>query len=94
MKIGFIGLGLMGRGMAANLQKSVHDLAVHDLRREAAAPLLEMRAAWTDTLKALAKASEVIFTSLPKPADVEAVAGSEAGLGAGFRPGAVWFDLS
>ena len=94
MKIGFIGLGLMGRGMAANLQKAGHELTVHDLRCESAAPLLERGASWADTPKALAEASEVIFTSLPKPVDVEAVTGGETGLGAGLRPGTAWFDLS
>ena len=36
MKIGFIGLGMMGAGMASNLQKAGHDLVVHDLTRQAA----------------------------------------------------------
>ena len=94
MKIGFIGLGLMGRGMATNLRKAGHELTVHDLRREAAAPLLELGAGWAETPKALANSSEVVFTSLPKPADVDAVAGGETGLGAGFAEGAAWFDLS
>ena len=40
MKIGFIGLGMMGSGMAANLQRAGHDLIVHDLRRVAAEPYL------------------------------------------------------
>ena len=40
MKIGFIGLGMMGSGMAANLQKAGHELVVHDLRRAAAEPYL------------------------------------------------------
>jgi len=94
LQIGFVGLGLMGRGMAANLLKAGHALTVHDLRREAATPLLEKGAAWADTPKALANASEVIFTSLPKPADVEAAAGGETGLCVGLRPGTAWFDLS
>ena len=38
MKIGFIGLGIMGRHMASNLMKAGHDLVVHDVRREAALP--------------------------------------------------------
>ena len=40
MKIGFIGLGMMGSGMAANLQKGGHELVVHDLRRAASPPML------------------------------------------------------
>ncbi|WP_108262426.1 NAD(P)-binding domain-containing protein [Mangrovicoccus ximenensis] len=49
MKIGFIGLGLMGRGMAANIRKAGFDLAVHDLREDAAAPLVEAGAVWAAT---------------------------------------------
>ena len=48
MKIGFIGLGMMGSGMAANLQKAGHDLVVHDLRRAAAEPYLAAGAVWAD----------------------------------------------
>ena len=40
MRVGFIGLGMMGKGMAANLQKAGHDLVVHDLSRAAAEPFL------------------------------------------------------
>ncbi|WP_417210576.1 NAD(P)-dependent oxidoreductase [Antarctobacter sp.] len=94
MKIGFIGLGLMGRGMAANLQKAGHDLTVHDLSREAAQPFLDAGAHWAETPKALARHAEIVFTSLPRPSDVDAVAEGESGLIAGFRAGAVWFDLS
>ena len=74
MKIGFIGLGMMGSGMAANLQKAGHDLIVHDLRRAAAEPYLAAGAVWADTPRAVAEASEVVFTSLPGPPEVEAVA--------------------
>lgn len=94
MKIGFIGLGLMGRGMAANLQKAGHELSVHDLSREAAQPFIDNGATWADTPRALADGAEVVFTSLPRPTDVDAVAGGDDGLIAGFHPGAVWFDLS
>ena len=94
MKVGFIGLGLMGRGMAANIQKAGFDLVVHDLFKDAAKPFLEKGAAWADTPKALAEACDVVFTSLPTPADVETVCNGPTGLAAGFKPGAAWFDLS
>jgi len=94
MKIGFIGLGLMGRGMAANLQKAGHELVVYDLSRAAAEPYLEKGGIWANTPRAVAEASEIVFTSLPTPADVEAVGFGEDGLAAGFRKGAAWFDLS
>jgi 3-hydroxyisobutyrate dehydrogenase-like beta-hydroxyacid dehydrogenase len=94
MKIGFIGLGMMGRGMAANLQKAGHELVVHDLSRQAASHFLQAGAGWADTPKALAETCELVFTSLPTPADVEAVGFGENGLAAGFKKGSAWFDLT
>jgi 3-hydroxyisobutyrate dehydrogenase len=94
MKIGFIGLGMMGRGMAANLQKAGYELVVHDLTRQAASQHLENGATWAETPRAVAEVCEVIFTSLPTPADVETVGFGENGLASGFRKGAAWFDLS
>ncbi|MCO5090038.1 NAD(P)-dependent oxidoreductase [Bosea sp. (in: a-proteobacteria)] len=94
MKIGFIGLGTMGRGMAANLLKTGHPVVVHDLFPKAAEKHIENGAQWADTPKALAEQSDVVFTSLPTPADVEAVVQAENGLAAGLRSGSAWFDLS
>lgn len=94
MKIGFIGLGTMGRHMASHLMKAGHELVVHDVRREAAAPHLEAGAGWADTPRGVAAATEVVFTSLPGPAEVEAVALAEQGLLAGLAPGKVYFDLT
>ncbi len=94
MKIGFIGLGLMGRGMAANLQKAGHSLVVHDLSRQAASQHLQNGAEWAETPRALAEACDVVFTSLPTPGDVENVGFGENGLAEGFRKGAAWFDLT
>jgi 3-hydroxyisobutyrate dehydrogenase-like beta-hydroxyacid dehydrogenase len=95
MKIGFIGLGTMGRHMAANLQKAGHELIVHDVRREAAGPHLKAGARWVDSPRAVAEASEVVFTSLPEPKDVEAVALDEkTGLLPGLTAGKAFFDLS
>jgi len=94
MKIGFIGLGMMGSGMAANLQKAGHDLVVHDLRRAAAEPYLAAGAVWADSPRAVAEASEVVFTSLPGPPEVEAVALGDNGLLSGMSRGKAYFDLS
>ena len=94
MKIGFIGLGMMGAGMASNLQKSGHDLVVHDLTRQAASAHLNAGATWADTPRAVAQACDLVFTSLPTPADVQTVGSGADGLVEGFRPGAAWFDLS
>ena len=94
MKIGFIGLGMMGSGMAANLQKAGHELVVHDLRRAAAEPYLAAGAVWADTPRATAEASEIVFTSLPGPPEVEAVALGENGILSGMSCGKAYFDLS
>src|ERR1700674_238710 len=94
MKIGFIGLGMMGSGMAANLQKAGHDLVVHDLRRAAAEPYLAKGAVWADTPRQVAEATEVVFTSLPGPPEVEAVALGADGLLPAMRKGTAFFDLS
>lgn len=94
MKVGFIGLGLMGSSMSLNLRKAGFDVAVHDLRRDAATPHLAAGCTWADSVKALASAADVVFTSLPGPKEVEAVALAEGGLLAGMKKGAAYFDLS
>ena len=95
MKVGFIGVGTMGRHMAANLQKAGHELIVHDTRREAADPHVKAGARWADSPRAVAEACEVVFTSLPGPAEVEAVALDEKqGLLSGLTAGKAYFDLS
>jgi 3-hydroxyisobutyrate dehydrogenase len=94
MKVGFIGVGTMGRHMAANLIKSKFEVVVNDVRKEAAASHLKDGATWADSAKAVAQASDVVFTSLPGPIEVEAVALGEQGILAGMSPGKVYFDLS
>ncbi|MGZ8210522.1 MAG: NAD(P)-dependent oxidoreductase [Burkholderiales bacterium] len=91
MKVGFIGLGTMGGPMALNVRAAGHTLAVYDLRRSAAEPLLRAGATLADGPREVGVASDVVFTSLPRPRDVEAVADE---LLPGMRPGAVWVDLS
>ncbi len=95
MNVGFIGLGTMGRHMASNLIKGGHKLVVHDIRREAAEPHVKAGATWAASPKAVAEASDIVFTSLPGPAEVEAVALDEqGGLISGLTAGKVYLDLS
>lgn len=94
MQVGFVGLGTMGGKMAANLQKAGYHLVVHDTRRDAATPHLAAGAVWADTPRQVAEAAEVVLTSLPGPAEVEAVTCGEDGLLAGIRPDGAYFDLS
>ena len=93
MKVGFIGLGIMGASMASNLQAAGHALAVHDVRRAAATPHLAAGAVWKDTPRALAEDVDVVFTSLPGPLEVEQVALGPEGLIHGMRAGTALFDL-
>lgn len=94
MKVGFIGLGTMGSSMALNTIRGGFDVVVHDIRREAATPHLEEGAAWADTPQQVASESEVVFTSLPGPVEVEAVALGDEGILSGMSEGKVYFDLS
>src|SRR5438552_7717391 len=94
MRIGFIGLGNMGGPMALNLMKAGHALVVHDVRLDAAKPHLDGGAKWAESPKALARASELILTSLPGPKEVEAVALGPDGIIHGAVPGTVYADLS
>src|SRR6516225_384522 len=94
MRVGFIGLGMMGKGMAANLQKAGHDLVVYDLSRSAAEPFLAKGAVWANSPKEVGAQSEIVFTSLPVPADVEQVALGANGLIEGMRPDTAFFDMS
>ena len=94
MKLGFIGLGTMGGSMAYNALQGGHEMVVHDLRREMATPHLEAGATWADTPRQVAEVSDIVFTSLPGPTEVEAVALGEDGLGQGLSEGKVYFDLS
>ena len=91
MRVGFIGLGTMGGRVSLVVRAAGHDLVVNDLRRDAGARHLQAGATWADTPREAAAQSDVVFTSLPEPRDVEAVAEQ---LFDGMRPGTAWFDLS
>lgn len=91
MKVGFIGIGTMGGHMALNVRKAGHDVAVHDVREAAAGPHLKAGCTWANSAREIAEGSDVVFTSLPGPKEVQLVAEE---LLAGMRKSTAWFDLS
>ncbi len=94
MKVGFIGLGTMGASMAYNCLQGGNEMVVHDIRRESATRHLEAGAVWADSPREVAESSEIVFTSLPGPTEVEAVGLGEDGILEGMSEGKVYFDLS
>ena len=94
MKVGFIGLGTMGGSMAFNTIQGGHELVVHDIRRESATRHLEAGATWAESPREVAEASDIVFTSLPGPTEVEAVFLGDDGILQGMSSGKVYFDLS
>jgi 3-hydroxyisobutyrate dehydrogenase len=94
MRVGFIGLGTMGSSMALNVCAAGCNVVVNDIRREASVPHLQAGALWADSARKVAEATDIVFTSLPGPKEVEDVALLDDGLLAGMRLGTAWFDLS
>ncbi|HEX6442452.1 MAG TPA: NAD(P)-dependent oxidoreductase [Stellaceae bacterium] len=95
MRIGFVGTGTMGMPIAGCLLAAGHQLTVYDLRREASRALEQQGAAVADTPRKAAEASEVVFTSLPGPAQIESAAlDPESGILAGLAKGGAYIDLT
>ncbi len=94
MDIGFIGIGNMGKHMAGHILDAGYNLAVNDLRKEAAAPLLEKGAKWCGTPGEVAASTRVVFSSLPTPGSVEEVVYGKKGLRTGWKEGDIYVDMS
>jgi 3-hydroxyisobutyrate dehydrogenase len=94
MKVGFIGLGRMGQGMARNLVKGGISLVVFDTNPEPVKDLVEAGAQKAASIAELASQVEVVFTSLPGPVHVEDVVLGPQGILANMAPGLVLFELS
>ena len=94
MKTGFIGLGIMGSRMAANLQRQGYSLVLFNRTRANAEPLLGPCGTFADSPATLAKQVDVLFTMLPHPDAVEQVALGDSGFLDHLPPNAVWIDCS
>jgi 2-hydroxy-3-oxopropionate reductase len=93
-KIGFIGLGIMGRPMAGHLQAAGHQLYLVKHRSPLPPGLLERGALACATGKELAQEAEVVITMVPDTPDVEAVLFAADGVAAGLAPGKLVIDMS
>lgn len=93
-KIGFVGLGAMGRGLAGNLLRKGFDVTVWDLAPAAVDALVAKGAKRAANVAELARAVDVICTMVPDAPDVKRVALGEDGIIAGAHPGLIYVDFS
>ena len=94
LKVGYIGLGLMGKSIARNILKAGFPLLVHNRSRAAVDELVSEGAAAADSPKEVASQVDVIFTNLPDTPDVEKVVLGENGIIAGAHDGLIYIDNS
>src|SRR5947209_3066446 len=94
MKIGFIGLGIMGSRMAANLQKHGYSLVVFNRTRAKAQSLLDRGGTFAKSPAKLAEQVDVLFTMLAHPDAVEQAASDPTGFLSHLKPNALWVDCS
>src|SRR6267142_765885 len=91
LRYGFVGLGNLGKHLAANLARGGFDVGVHDLHRSAADAVLAAGARWADSIPELAKSCDALITCLPSPAATEAVFDSAL---PSLQRGATWIEMS
>ena len=94
MKIGFIGLGIMGSRMAANLQKHGYDLVMFNRTRAKAQPLIDNGATFAESPAKAAEQVDILFTMLAHPDAVEQAALGRDGFLSHLKPNALWIDCS
>lgn len=94
IRIGFIGTGVMGRGMVKNLLKAGYSVSVYNRTKASAEELFPLGAKWMDSVAELAKQSDVVITIVGYPKDVEEVYLAEGGLIANANPGTVLIDMT
>ncbi len=94
MKIGFIGMGIMGSRMAMNLLAAGNVLTISNRTREKAQPLLDKGAEWAESPAELAAAVDVLFTMLSTPDAVKEVATGEGGFLQAMPKGALWINCT
>ncbi|AIF49672.1 2-hydroxy-3-oxopropionate reductase [Pelosinus sp. UFO1] len=93
-KVGFVGLGIMGKPMVLNLLKAGIDTTVYDINPKAVEALVEAGAKAATSPKELAAGSDVVITIVPNAAIVKSLLEGEDGILAGVKPGTVIVDMS
>lgn len=94
MKIGFIGTGVMGRGIINNLLKANCDVVVYNRTKAHAQSVLDNGATWADGPKAIAEAADLVITMVGYPKDVEEQYYGDNGLFAGAHAGQIFVDMT
>lgn len=94
MKIGFIGTGVMGRGIINNLLKANYDVIVYNRTKAHAHSVLDNGATWADGPKAIAEAADLVITMVGYPKDVEEQYYGDNGLFAGAHAGQIFVDMT
>lgn len=94
MKIGFIGTGVMGRGIINNLLKANYDVVVYNRTKDHAQSVLDNGATWADGPKAIAEAADLVITMVGYPKDVEEQYYGDNGLFAGAHAGQIFVDMT
>lgn len=94
MNLGWIGTGVMGQSMCGHLLRHGHSVTIFNRTRAKAEPLIAAGAKWADNPRAVAEASEIVFTLVGFPADVRQVVLGEQGTLAGSRPGSILVDMT
>ncbi len=93
-RVGFVGLGAMGSGIARRIMDAGHPVVGWNRTRSKAQDLLDAGMGWADTPREVAEQCDVVFTMLTNTAAVEGAAHGDDGLLAGLGAGTVWADLS
>ncbi len=93
-KIGFIGLGIMGKPMSINLIKAGYDLVVLDINKDSVKEVVAEGAKSADTAKQVAELCDIVITMLPDSPDVEAVVFGQDGVADGIKAGSLFIDMS
>lgn len=93
-KLGWIGVGVMGRSMCGHLIDAGYPMTVYTRTRSRAEPLLERGAKWADSPRKVAEAADVVFSIVGFPSDVREVILGENGALAGCKPGNILVDMT